>query len=155
MGSLLIDAGAACPTPAKRCFRCAEIKPLSKFYRHPRMGDGHLGKCASCTRRDVQERRAVNRVHYLDYDRRRHQHNPTRVVHSRIPEHHRARVMLHNAVARGHIVKPTECSDCRRSLPPEKIQGHHEDYDQPLAVIWLCSVCHGVRHRIDPERRAA
>lgn len=37
----------------KKCFKCGKLKPLTDFYRHPRMGDGHLGKCKVCTKRDV------------------------------------------------------------------------------------------------------
>jgi len=48
------------------------------------------------------------------------------------------------AVQRGIIKKAKECQDCgaaRRAL-----QAHHEDYDKPLDVVWLCGTCHGARH---------
>ena len=40
----------------KVCFKCGINKPLSEYYKHSRMGDGHLGKCKSCTRSDSSKR---------------------------------------------------------------------------------------------------
>ena len=29
-----------------------------------------------------------------------------------------------------------------------KSEGHHDDYTQPLAIIWLCRIHHCARHRM-------
>ena len=40
----------------KICFKCERELPISQFYRHPKMPDGHLNKCKDCTKKDVKER---------------------------------------------------------------------------------------------------
>lgn len=54
-----------------------------------------------------------------------------------------ARVILNYHVKVGHITKPKICSIC---LSKTTIYAHHNDYDFPLIVEWLCSSCHAERH---------
>lgn len=39
----------------KICFKCNEQKEFKEFYKHPKMKDGYLGKCKSCTKLDTKE----------------------------------------------------------------------------------------------------
>jgi hypothetical protein len=34
------------------------------------------------------------------------------------------------------------CAKCGN----QEVQGHHEDYAEPLVVVWLCRSCHKLRH---------
>lgn len=49
--------GASGEAPSiKTCFKCAQQKPLSEYYKHKEMADGHLGKCKACTKAEALER---------------------------------------------------------------------------------------------------
>lgn len=74
----------------KICFKCNQEKPLSDYYKHKAMGDGYLGKCKDCTKKDTKERADVliqdpkwkekeqerhrKKYHRLEY---REKHKPT------------------------------------------------------------------------------
>ena len=53
---------------------------------------------------------------------------------------------LRAAVKKGFLTRPEECSVCKKSQYPDgrkfKIHGHHDDYNFPLQVRWLCATCH-------------
>lgn len=56
----------------------------------------------------------------------------------------KARNALQQAVRSGKIVRPDACSSC--GVTGSAIHGHHEDYEFPLEVIWLCFKCHNAVH---------
>ena len=130
----------------KNCFKCQRELPVDDFYRHAAMADGRLGKCKACTRADVRANREAKRDYYLEYDRQRWRKPERKAAirasqqHNR--EHHLARVAVHNAVRRGKLQRQP-CEVCGS----EKVEAHHEDYSQRLAVSWLCRKHHAERHR--------
>ena len=135
--------------PSKRCFKCAEVKPLDEFYAHAQMADGHLNKCKDCTRRDARGNRRNNPERHRAYDRSRYANNPRRRTaineraqqdNERWPKKRAARNAVSNALRDGRLEKPERCERCGST--DHQIEGHHADYDRLLDVEWLCTPCH-------------
>ncbi|KKM95884.1 hypothetical protein LCGC14_1183610 [marine sediment metagenome] len=64
------------------------------------------------------------------------------------PERIRANNYLNNSIISGKIVKPLLCSNCLKGTTSNNLHGHHSNYSKPLDVIWLCTTCHGIEHRV-------
>lgn len=63
----------------------------------------------------------------------------------------RARRAVTTAIQRGELVRPSTCEDCGGPGREYKdgragIHAHHDDYDKPLDVRWLCGNCHDAVH---------
>jgi hypothetical protein len=128
--------------PTKECFKCHSVLPLSSFYAHPAMSDGHVGKCKECNKRDVRERYALTRISRSEYERRRRK-DPSRRdsvnaylkrYASMYPERRRAHQSVARAIRTGRLVR-SPCEACGTTI---RIQAHHDDYAKPLDVRWLC-----------------
>lgn len=154
-------------TTKKTCFKCQESKPLSEFYRHSRMGDGHLNKCKECTKKDVSNNRINKIEYYRSFDKRRAS-NPNRVLARNIyrkteagkdafkrahknwaikhPERKKASQIVANAVRDKKLTKQP-CFICGH----EKVEAHHPVYSMPLDVVWLCVRHHKMTHAMANE----
>lgn len=68
----------------------------------------------------------------------------TKRMREKYPEKNRAREQLRHAVKIGEIIKPLTCEKCNEN---KQLQGHHENYNKALEVMWLCKSCHTARHK--------
>ena len=102
-------------SPDAPCGRCGGIRENPKH-----------GYCRLCTNTYMRERTAQKKNGYaaLSPDAKKRQI---------------ARSYLGAYVKRGKITKPDVCSRCDST---DRIHGHHEDYDKPLEVVWVCHPCH-------------
>ena len=144
-----MDLGAVLMT--KTCRDCGIEQPLSEFYLHPKMSDGHLNKCKTCVKSRIERHRKTNIDRIRGYDRSR-SNLPHRVAQRQIgtrrrrlasPDAYRAQSLIANAVRSG-ILLQEPCMRCGRI---DHVHAHHEDYSKPMEIIWLCPVCHRERHR--------
>ncbi len=134
---------------AKRCFKCEEVKPIEEFYRHPQMGDGHLGKCKECTKRDVKQRYQLVIEDRHAYEKNRNQEPERRSAMGdyrrqgrlRHPDRYKARTSVNNAVRDKKLVKDA----CCRCGSTNRVEAHHSDYSKPLDIDWVCFKCHRER----------
>lgn len=134
----------------KECFKCKLTKPLSEFYKHSQMKDGHLNKCIECNKKDANKHRFDNLEKVREYDRERGK-NPDRIANNveitRAWRHEdirrsQAHSKVSYAIRKGTLLK-MPCVRCGN----QKSLAHHEDYDKPLDVMWLCQPCHKQRHK--------
>lgn len=158
----------------KACIKCKEVKPISEFYKHKQMPDGHLNKCKECAKADVRANRLANIDYYKEYDKKR-ANRPDRVFARKAyqrtdrgrmasnmakrrfiennPLVRSAHIAVGNAIRAGKLLKPGCCSVCKSE---NLVQAHHDDYTKPLDVRWLCDSCHKEWHKHnDPIVEAA
>jgi len=116
----------------RKCTKCRKSKPIIEYNKN----GNRYGK---------QEYRTQCRDCLIPM------HNPDRTRVARYkyknPEKVRSQWMLRYNIEKGKIDKPDSCSECKKNMPKNKIQGHHEDYSKPLDVIWLCDLHHKKRHK--------
>lgn len=157
---------------SKKCFKCNEIKPISHYYKHSQMADGHLNKCKECTKADTLNNRNDNLEYYQEYDRKRANLPKRRRLRKEIAKRWRADPELRkrtcelkkawsdknvlkraahiwtcNAIRDGRIIKKP-CEVCGK----KKVDAHHDDYNFPTSVRFLCRKHHSEHHKLEREK---
>jgi hypothetical protein len=134
----------------KQCFHCLHTKPLVDFYKHKAMADGYLNKCKLCAKLDSTNYRNNNLEKVREYDKNR-KNKVERIKASneivklwRLQDKRRGRAhsIVYKAIKSGKLVREL-CKKCNST----KTIAHHENYDEPLSVMWLCEPCHRQRHK--------
>lgn len=150
----------------KKCFKCGVEKSLDDFYVHKQMGDGHLNKCKECTKKDsfgrtneeiekrkerdrnrpnAKERVKKNCDRLKNNEEARAKNNQSKKEWYQKNKHKKnANVRVSRALLNGVLTRPILCEKCGVQ---KKLEAHHEDYNKPLEVVWLCVECHNNRHK--------
>jgi len=135
---------------SKKCFKCEIELPLSDFYKHKQMADGHLNKCKKCTKSDVSVHRIDNIERIREYDRKRGNRQPEGYLiefRDKYPNKYKAHTIVSNAIRGGKLFK----EDCEVCDTDKDIHAHHDDYLKPLNVRWLCAAHHKQWHTKNGE----
>lgn len=114
------------------CHRGHELTPENTY-----LDPGNYRKCRTCNR-ERQNRyylRRIAEVRARRMAKERQRPKGKKDV---------ARRLIRSLIVTGEIQKPERCEDCGAVAT---LQGHHEDYDKPREVLWLCTRCHGRHHR--------
>lgn len=125
------------------CARCSTTKPLDAFGQRRNHGKTvPQSYCRGCMVGYHRDWRATP----AGGERFKQKTAETR---ARYPERHRARHLVRAAVASGRLERGPCClasASCHGV-----IDAHHDDYEKPLEVRW---VCRGHHRQLDRERRA-
>ena len=134
----------------KRCNKCGIVKPITEFYKCRGMADGYFNQCKACKKIYADEYQAKN-IDALRAKARERMRHPDRVKVAN--ELTKLWVAADARRKKCHSKVKTEIKAGRLRRKPcircgnEKSEAHHEDYDKPLDILWLCRVCHKQRHK--------
>lgn len=123
----------------KTCPRCSMSQNVTEFHSKQAI-------CRRCKSEvDKGKRRNGNPIREVTLAARARKRRWARI--NGCPIKMNARRAVRAAIQSGLLVRPQLCSACSASATRRDgataIQAHHhEGYDKPLSVIWLCPKCH-------------
>lgn len=125
----------------KRCFKCGKVKPLSEFYKHSRMLDGHLNKCKDCTKKDVASNYAEKSKNeqWMEKERARGREKYKRLGYY-------IKGSGGNMVALNKIEGTTSKRLRSKGYDTKGKEAHHWNYNEPKSVLLLSRKAHRRLH---------
>jgi hypothetical protein len=137
-------------TMLKKCFKCGEEKSIDDFYVHKQMGDGHLGKCKECTKKDVREWYGKTFDERREYERKRTQTENRKNQRLKNQKRYRSKYPTKARAVASANKRINQKEDCEfrwtGKCSPGIVHKHHPDYSKPLEVRWLCALHHKMVH---------
>ncbi len=146
----------------KQCRICKKAKPLTRFVKRSNCIDGRLNTCKSCMNITAKLHRGDNLSRYRKLEKARaakpkaieyqQQYKQTEAYREsaqksgkkqRLKFAHKYKAVnkVYWAIRYKRISKqPCFCGD-------EMVEGHHNDYNRPLEVTWLCALHHWQWHQ--------
>lgn len=112
------------------------------------MKDGHLNKCIPCCQDDAKRHRNDNLEKIRAYDRdrgNRQSYEYVKEYREKYPKKYKAHGVVNSAIrAKKLFSEPCFCGE-------KKTVAHHDDYDKPLNVRWMCQAHHKQWHAKNGE----
>ena len=152
----------------KLCRSCNTEKDESEFGKRAASNDGLSAKCKDCQReydklRNNAPHRIKARAEYAktesgieSIERAKKKwaslnkgkiYESTKSYRERHPKKYKAHGKIAYEIKVGNLF-PEPCEVC---FSTHDLHAHHDDYDKPLKIRWLCSKCHNKWHRENGE----
>lgn len=138
----------------KICTLCLVKKPVSEFYSYFRTARNKTiltSRCKECFKKKVLDyvKTPIGRIKHRKWARNwAKTENGKKFYHARTVKRRKidrekclCRQRFNGYIYRGTI-KRQPCSICKK----ENAHAHHENYNKPLEVIWLCRTHHLMHH---------
>lgn len=135
----------------KKCSCCGVEKPHSAFQIRNMSKDGLTASCKACLKerdriRDQDPKRKVLKEIYVKGKGKDKADAAKRRYKEKNPKKRSVHIITGNAIRDGKILKQP-CEVCGGA----KVVAHHDDYDKPLEVRWLCQAHHTQWHKENGE----
>jgi protein-arginine kinase activator protein McsA len=143
----------------KYCKKCNTLKEESCFYKYKKAKDGLRSWCKLCCsnnsknyyvehREIIIEQTTIYSLLNRDKESFKNKANKASTKYKKEnPLKDKARRLVYRAIQKSILVKPDICSTC--GTPNNQIEAHHDNYNYPLVVRWLCKNCHAKWHNFN------
>ena len=134
-------AAALLEVTMKICCTCKEEKTDTNFHKNRSLKDGLSQGCKDCSKIHSAKFRNSEKGRIA---KKRERQSPNYKRYPSTRRENNCHSLVYLAIKRGNLIRGS-CEICGN----EKADAHHDDYDKPLEVRWLCKSHHWEWHNIN------